>query len=669
METPPVDPPNRKSLVHESHSDFDTISTQQTLGMIDSGQSALLALSWGFFAAVHRRKQIPLPWSVALGIEFNPQSKTYVSTFLASIFSKVSSYLFAQAVRHLIVVCLTRATYMPVATLGFGISISQHALILDRRELKWMVLGGAFFLANFGQVSGWNSLLTPTTIVVPTPLRGTELNLTSDALNSQLETLNDTVNLQNYIDSLSSVIATSGSAAADDRIDYVSVVDFGRWGHVDGTAGILPITLVWDQLSFGTGQSNLTGLIPLNGSLITSNTSPFPGPVDLALDFGDFNVSMVQQGLTADISTALLNATYTAVSVATVCNGDSGEIFASAVANTSNTLFLLGCLNTDDTAKITYTVIIDSQGAYLGPDGQSVVCTVTPQTKNFNVTYTGDNYIYKDLFYEPVDPEIKPAPLAISYAALYGLNQAFVNGQSAFRNVVGDSINTIFTDRGEDDSTVSYTDLWAAAYIQGVVEFVGTAVKTNLSSPTGPFGGNPPSTMTQQIEGNAYTTTIGWQYREGVKNYFMLLPSTVVALTSIVIVLFAEIQNRGIPARHASFDPSNPLLLMAAASAGKMPDVFEGLTKEDLRKGSGKKVKLKDHIDAADRGPNYTRFVAPALSATTGKGNWRPRRFGQMHGWCWQHAASLNGQFSRTLLDRHMARSAPCLAEVVDLWW
>jgi hypothetical protein len=74
----------------------------------------------------------------------------------------------------------------------------------------------------------------------------------------------------------------------------------------------------------------------------------------------------------------------------------------------------------------------------------------------------------------------------------------------------------------------------------------------------------------------------------------MLIPTTFVALASIMIVLFAEYKNGfgGIPTEHASFDPSNSLHLMAAASAGGMQKTFKGLAKKNIKEGSAKKLKL-----------------------------------------------------------------------------
>jgi hypothetical protein len=99
--------------------------------------------------------------------------------------------------------------------------------------------------------------------------------------------------------------------------------------------------------------------------------------------------------------------------------------------------------------------------------------------------------------------------------------------------------------------------------------------------------------MLRKINGTMLTTTFGWQYdAEGI--ILLLLPITFVSVASIVIVLFAAYQNRGsmMAVRHADFDPGNPMLLMAAASAGGMGGTFPGLSEESVKEGRKKKVTL-----------------------------------------------------------------------------
>jgi hypothetical protein len=55
------------------------------------GQSLLLAIAYGFFAALYVRGQIPLSLTLSEFALRNPQAKTYLVTFLATALSALSS--------------------------------------------------------------------------------------------------------------------------------------------------------------------------------------------------------------------------------------------------------------------------------------------------------------------------------------------------------------------------------------------------------------------------------------------------------------------------------------------------------------------------------------------------------------------------------------------------
>ncbi|KAJ7270005.1 hypothetical protein B0H12DRAFT_1229266 [Mycena haematopus] len=152
------------------------------------------------------------------------------------------------------------------------------------------------------------------------------------------------------------------------------------------------------------------------------------------------------------------------------------------------------------------------------------------------------------------------------------------------------ALSSIYTDQLAGRTPLDYMALWEA-YIQGVVEFIGTALKTDLASSTGPLHGQPPPDMMKSINGTAISTTLGWEYK-GAAGFAVLIPSTFVAIATILIVLVTQYHSRGVPVQHVAFDPSNPLVLMAAASAGGMGNTFHGLTNEDVKEGQRKKVKL-----------------------------------------------------------------------------
>ncbi|KAJ7105532.1 hypothetical protein C8R44DRAFT_886483 [Mycena epipterygia] len=119
----------------------------------------------------------------------------------------------------------------------------------------------------------------------------------------------------------------------------------------------------------------------------------------------------------------------------------------------------------------------------------------------------------------------------------------------------------------------------AFQYTAEILTLALEAVKTDLASSTGPTGGDIPSSMRREIVGFAQTTTFGWEHNAGVNNA-ILIPSTFVTLASILIVLVAQCMKwaRRISLEHVDFDPNDPLLLMAAASARHFPWYNEGVS-------------------------------------------------------------------------------------------
>ncbi|KAJ7119351.1 hypothetical protein C8R43DRAFT_86191 [Mycena crocata] len=571
------------------------------------GQLLLLSLSLGFFGTVRARGKIPLQKTLAEIFVDSPQTKTYLSTFLATALSTFSSYLFSQAVRHAIVVSLTRP--VEVSTLQYGISISRRSLIFEFRQAKWVLAAGVFFLATLMQTAGWSSLLTPSSILVHTPLEGTELDLSSSAFNDQFLDLWDG-NVQSYVNAtLLSIIETSGETSANSAIGYNGILDYYGYAHQASTGGVYPVYLV-----------DAAGSNP-DFMMTTTNTKPFP-PLSITT-----NMSMSQQGVTAAVSCktqeltpnsnppleryadpALLKVengpsfAYTAFSSATTCAGGDRFFIGPQLMSLNNTLFAMACPRNFTPEIQTYTIIIDAQaeGSMYSEMG-TLVCQVTPQIQNMTTVY------YEDGQYVSTTPDLTYAPAsagAISLAAIYGIMESLVFGQSDSRNAVGDAIIAIFWDQASEEK-LTYEQIWAA-YIKGVVEFMGTAVKTQVAAPNGPFSGRPPKNMTKATNGTAFTTTLGWEYRASTTG-IILIPSTFVALASILIVIVAHFYNRGgIEMRHRDFDPSDPVSLMAAASAGGMGDTFHGLAKGDVKEGRRNKVILGQigerdgfvHVDA-----------------------------------------------------------------------
>ncbi|KAJ7827559.1 hypothetical protein B0H13DRAFT_2439317 [Mycena leptocephala] len=576
------------------------------------GQALVLALSWGFFAVVRARGQITLDAISGETLQHYPRTTTYAFTLVATGLATFSSYLLSQAVRHAIVVYLKEP--IALSRLDFAISISQQSLIYELREFWWVLAAALFSFATIQQTSSWSTLLSPINIQAATPLVGTELDVTTDAFRNQFDQLwLNTSTLYPYIESsLLSIIDTSGATRANSAVGYPGVLGFADYTYWYSTGGTIPIFPEW--------SSNIViGTLP---PLITSNTKPLPA------FYTSLNASMGQQGLTAAVSCqaqdlnaesdpplsywiepaniTLFNQTYTIFQVSTVCAGEpTYSVPAISVGN--NTLSSVVCPNTYQPGTATYTMIIEGRGVY---EARTLVCQVTPRIQNMITSYS--NVDFSTYVYSTPDPNYPPSQGdagGMGWAAVWGLNTAIQSGQSPWRSHVGDSITSIYTDQNIR-RPLSYPALWVISpcigytlmaltfvlqeeYIQGAVEFVGTALKYQLSAPSGPLSGTPPENMLRKINGTVVTTTFGWEY-DAAGSVLLLLPITIVAGTSILIVLFATYQNRGImvAVRHADFDPGDPMFLIAAASAGGMGDTFPGLRKDSVEAGRKKQVKL-----------------------------------------------------------------------------
>ncbi|KAF7367608.1 hypothetical protein MSAN_00824200 [Mycena sanguinolenta] len=430
---------------------------------------------------------------------------------------------------------------MTVSTLRFGISVSSRSLLFDFQNIKGLLATGIFFLATLGQTASWTSLLTPNDITVYIPLQGTELDFSSEAFIDQFSQLLVNPNgTYNYLSStLLSVIDTSGSTSALALVDYPAVLDYAGLGYVGSTGGILPIYFEPDA-----PVGNRT-------DFVTFNTKPFPRVVN------SFNISMSQQGLTAAVTcrTGQLNGTsdppfqrfatqaeividgtpysYTAFWIKTTCAGEPQSSFPY-LSGTNDTLIAMAC----DSSDGTYTVVIDAQGVY--GDMGTMMCTVSPQIQNVTAYYYGQFVSTEpDSAYVPINARMNVTGFSL------GLVDGIMYGQGQDRNTIGDLVGSIYADQFASTQQVDYVTLWEA-YIQGVVEFVGTAIKVNLAGSDGPLEGQPPQNMMKSINGTAITTTLGWQYKERTA-FAVLIPSTFIAVASILIVLFTQYRSRGVP--------------------------------------------------------------------------------------------------------------------------
>jgi hypothetical protein len=86
-------------------------------------------------------------------------------------------------------------------------------------------------------------------------------------------------------------------------------------------------------------------------------------------------------------------------------------------------------------------------------------------------------------------------------------------------------------------------------------------------------------------QGVLHTETFGWAYGSQSTRW-VLVPGTLIALATILIVALALYRHAGDISREAGqFDPSDPLRLIAAAATGGLNSAFRGLSEKDVKEG------------------------------------------------------------------------------------
>lgn len=86
--------------------------------------------------------------------------------------------------------------------------------------------------------------------------------------------------------------------------------------------------------------------------------------------------------------------------------------------------------------------------------------------------------------------------------------------------------------------------------------------------------------MIVQSQGMFSTQSVGWIHTT-TTTFWVLIPGTIVALATIVIVLMAVAQTGGEPLGER-FDPTNVMHLLAASAAGGLQHLFTGTGEKDI---------------------------------------------------------------------------------------
>ncbi|CAK5270837.1 unnamed protein product [Mycena citricolor] len=567
--------------------------------IVIAGQSILLAFAFSFFFLVQKSGQVPLPLGLKPVMD-NHLTRTYLVTLISTALAAISSFLFARSIQHTLVAQLS------LPSKGLKISSLENALTVSAQSLSlafkgwWTIFMIVVFFAGIGQTAGWNALLTPTNIIVSTPIFGREIDLSSPTLQAEfVQVWEKTLvfygtNQPGICPPLSCRHERLNERAGPGRIPEYDRLPVLHVFELDQLSGIQPIGLRFNP-DLESGIEGATGVM--------YNTEPLP-PFWTAL-----NMTMEQQGVSGAVScrSEILSSTSTPSllvvtqpfpltvggsvyndSITNVSSSCDGGTIETVTLSTSGNVFSALFCGKEGSLSENYTTILTGQGTYAWPYS-TIVCDISPQIQTTATLYESPGYIWTK-FDHSADPPVSTSA-NISYSLVNALAWAFLYGQTETRNSVADAVQSIYTNQANPNSTVPYEKIWEA-YITGMIEFVATASKIYLAS-----GNNTDPTrfpivaddIVRPIRGNATTATMGWEYSP--TGFLILIPTAFFALISIVLALQTLITDwRG--GYHRKFDPKSPASLIAAASVGGMTETFSGLEDADIKEGADKVIRL-----------------------------------------------------------------------------
>ncbi|KAJ7645180.1 hypothetical protein DFH06DRAFT_1301184 [Mycena polygramma] len=232
-----------------------------------------------------------------------------------------------------------------------------------------------------------------------------------------------------------------------------------------------------------------------------------------------------------------------------------------------------------------YTLILVGSGRYNFM--QTTVCTLSPKITTVKVDYS-DAELISGIINTTTLPtgavtDSGPAGLA----AVNGIYIMQFYSQATSSNTMGDELISLLEEVGfEDDTILSAT----ANYIRGVAEYSGSVFRACLSGRNGTFVDGVPRNMSASSRGLFHTEAVGWGH-VSLATFLELIPGTIVAFATILIVLLAVAHHAGDPDGEY-FDPSDPMHLVLVSAAGGLDGVFRGTGEHDIETAESVRIVL-----------------------------------------------------------------------------
>ncbi|KAJ6451242.1 hypothetical protein C8R47DRAFT_1170355 [Mycena vitilis] len=567
------------------------------------GQLVIQCFGWGFFITVKVRGEIPLPSDRAVWVKNNGHLVTLLVTLMATVLSTCTSFLFSYAIRRSMSLSLNRP--VSLATLGASVSISTRSIVFHRRSWKWPTVSLLVLILTGVQTSGWSTLLTPVPVTILTPLLGSEIDLSSPIIHQMWDdgsgTIQSCVEQTMYSPTAYSLVPESGYAALSGALGQESTVMVFNQAFNLSTGGALPALLQ----SLDVSALNMS-----DSSAIPPTVHPIFSPPGTLSS----NYSLDQQGFTVDVLCSLQNLTnlttpsltfttfdspvqddynLTYSSISSTCDAPAGTIANETIAFTysngtsfNNYVMLILCKPDE------YTAILTFSGEYGWLP--TTVCSVLPKITRLHANYAS----LIDTQVDSGSTVIQDPDGPTAYVAMSNIFNAVGWGQSLASNVLGDRLNAMVQSQSPPDALKPLE-----AFIQGSTEYTASIFRACLMANT-TFSGGVPSNMTVPIHGTLRTETMGWTYISGTTRW-VLIPGTIIALATVCVVAAALYRHVGeILEESDQFDLSDPMHLMAAASAGGLNNAFKGFSRKDMKEGEKLDVVLGS---IPGRGPALVR--------------------------------------------------------------
>ncbi|PFH47913.1 hypothetical protein AMATHDRAFT_66542 [Amanita thiersii Skay4041] len=506
------------------------------------GLMVLLIGGWAFFVYTSIRP-VPLPDYLAIKARDNPLTKAMIVTLIATALSMFSSFLLTQAICYALTIYLTRRE---LTLFGFsaGVVVANKGFILNRKHLRWTFFTLFLLVVLGAQTAGWTTLLTPTDILVPYPIAGVELDMTSVTYLSQFQasvtgewSLDPSKQPDTQISAMPSVIM-SGDQSTRARFQLPSTLSFNNFSYIGSTGGILPA-----NLNPITNVVPFSAFLPINTRLLkplTHHPQGFQKSYNVTQQGFTANVTCQQRQLDAQTVPALQVQQNTTVQVSSfvitnVIFGCNGTTTTLSITNKGEPNFVLAFVCPPTAFASEYDVVFIGRGRLYNFLGTSV-CTVDPKVVTVNVNYQGstsspsfpNTITVSDPLNEKPAPEVGLATLAML------VRETFVAQTETF-NFVGNVLSSFYYSRENERNIVN--DI-LESFIKGTLEFGATLLRTSYtrrSTIDSQLGTDP---LTQQdlkrTTGTYHVQTIGWSPTFDTAQHVVLLAPSVI----IFIALF-----------------------------------------------------------------------------------------------------------------------------------